>query len=64
MCGRYRQKQKAVIIEKMYGDIEKVVADISASSCSHTPMTRWLAIVICDFLMCSSYVVGRLWLYN
>ncbi len=30
MCGRYTQKQKAAIIEKMYG-IDKVVAEISAS---------------------------------
>ena len=30
MCGRYTQKQKAAIIEKMFG-VEKVVADISTS---------------------------------
>ncbi len=30
MCGRYTQKQKAAIIEKMYG-VDKVVAEISAS---------------------------------
>lgn len=30
MCGRYTQKQKAAIIEKMF-DVDKVVAEISAS---------------------------------
>lgn len=30
MCGRFTQKQKAAIIEKMYG-VDKVVAEISAS---------------------------------
>ncbi len=29
MCGRFTQKQKAAIIEKMYG-IDKVVAEIAA----------------------------------